>query len=190
MTTSINGPKRPSKFKELSLSLLSLACSQKGPKDRSITTECPHEMAHLHRSAGGVPLYLQSWSSHLFWGRPRHCLILASGRWPTDRPMLQYFREGGSKTDRDPQQSNNAAAATTAKATTTTLLDCATMNVRSYLTHLITHHIKLLQNEWNSKWNLRSLMRDDHIQYHSAMPPLLLLLLTHVLNRLPTNSRD
>ena len=45
-------------------------------------------MARLQRSAGGVPLSLRSWSSHLLQGRPGHCLQLVSGRGPSDHRVL------------------------------------------------------------------------------------------------------
>jgi len=43
--------------------------------------------ARLQRSAGGVLLTLQGWSSHLFWGQPGHRLQLWSGRRPSDRSV-------------------------------------------------------------------------------------------------------
>jgi len=40
--------------------MIFIARSQQG---HSVTRECPRVMAHLQRSAGGVPLSLWSWSS-------------------------------------------------------------------------------------------------------------------------------
>ena len=51
-------------------------------QDCSVTPECSRVTARLLRSAGGVLLYLWSCSSHLFRGRPGHCLQLISGRRP------------------------------------------------------------------------------------------------------------
>ena len=50
--------------------------------------------ARLQRSAGGVPLSLRSWLSHLFRGRPGPRLQLGSGRRSSD-PVCGTARLGG-----------------------------------------------------------------------------------------------